>query len=189
MSECEACQISRAGGRWAGAPQSRCKIIRHDNRLIAAHIKNSSCLQMVIWGVIWDALNQTKTLNLGKRTGRCGAGAKQCVVLRESCDALLTRTNARSSRPKAGLAGRATNDLVHDQPSARRSGRIQGRDHRDRDTGGSGPVNSPGNRETTPPKVRCAGAWVTERGVSSGPGRARAGHGRVGQGSRAAEAG
>lgn len=32
-----------------------------------------------------------------------------------------------------------------------------------------------------PPKVRCAGAWVTERGVSSGPGRARAGHGRAGQ--------
>lgn len=60
---------------------------------------------MVIWGVIWDALNQTKTLNLGKRTGRCGAGAKQCVVLRESCDALLTRTNARSSRPRQGWQG------------------------------------------------------------------------------------
>lgn len=58
---CEACQISKAGGAglgW-GAP-SRCKIIRHDKRLIAAHIKNSSCLQMVIWGVIWDALIKPK---------------------------------------------------------------------------------------------------------------------------------
>lgn len=59
------------GLAWAGAP-SRCKIIRHDNRLIAAHIKNSSCLQMVILGGHMGCPHQTKTLNLGKRTGRCG---------------------------------------------------------------------------------------------------------------------
>lgn len=29
---------------WGAPPPNRCKIIRHDNRLIAAHIKNSSCL-------------------------------------------------------------------------------------------------------------------------------------------------
>lgn len=61
MSVC-GLSIFQGWGAWAEAspPSRRCKIIRHDNRLIAAHIKNSSCLQVVIWGVIWDALIKPK---------------------------------------------------------------------------------------------------------------------------------
>lgn len=50
--------------------------------------------------------HQTKTLNLGKRTGRCGAeGQSNALSTWKSCDALLTRTNARSSSDGQGWQG------------------------------------------------------------------------------------
>lgn len=51
-------------------------------------------------------LHQTKTLNLGKRTGRCGTeGQSNALSTSKSCDALLTRTNARSSSDGQGWQG------------------------------------------------------------------------------------